>query len=88
MRTDFELQLRGRRMTTAEITYYMPDHPGLLQEFLWQTLDEAPEFPRVRRFLDFWRRDVDAVIHSVRVSHAGLVSPARLSTSAHIGTLN
>ena len=88
MRTDFELQLRGRRMTTAEITYYMPDHPGLLQEFLWQTLDEAPEFPRVRRFLDFWRREVDAVIHSVRVSHAGLVSPARLSTSAHIGTLN
>jgi uncharacterized protein Usg len=88
MRSDFELQLRGRRMTTAEITYYMPDHPGLLQEFLWQTLDEAPEFPRVRRFLDFWRREVDAVIHSVRVSHTGLVSPARLRVSEHIGQLN
>ena len=88
MRTDFEQQLRGGRLTTAEITYYMPDHPGLLQEFLWQTLDVAPDYPRIRRFLDFWRREIDAVIHTVRVSHAGLVSPARLRVSEHIGTLN
>ena len=88
MRTDFEQQLRGRRLTTAEIVYYMPDHPGLLQEFLWQTLDEAPDYPRIQRFLDFWRREIDAVIHSVRVSHAGLVSPARLGVVERIGTLN
>lgn len=88
MRTDFEQQLRGRRLTTAEIVYFLPDHPGLLQEFLWQTLDEAPDFPRIRRFLDFWRREIDAVIHSVRVSHAGVVSPARLRVADHIGRLN
>jgi len=88
VRTEFELQLRGRRLTTAEIVYHMPDHPGLLQEFLWQTLDQAPDYPRIQQFLDFWRREIDAVIHSVRVSHAGLVSPARLRLEAHIGTLN
>ena len=88
MRTDFEQQLKGRRLTTAEIVYYMPDHPGLLQEFLWQTLDQAPDFPRIQQFLGFWRREIDAVIHSVRVSHAGLVSPARLKLTEHIGTLN
>jgi uncharacterized protein Usg len=86
--TEFELQLRGRRLTTAEITYYMPDHPALLQEFLWQTLDEAPDFPRIHSFLDFWRRDIDAVIHSVRVSCAGLVMPARLRVAEHVGHLH
>jgi uncharacterized protein Usg len=86
--TDFELQLSGRRLTTAEIVYYMPDHPGLLQEFLWQTLDAAPDYPRIQRFLAFWRREIDAVIHSVRVSHAGLVSPARLRVAERIGALH
>ncbi|MEJ0065651.1 MAG: hypothetical protein WDM85_09535 [Caulobacteraceae bacterium] len=38
-------QLRGRRLTTAEVIYYMPDHPALLQRFMWQTLDLPPEFP-------------------------------------------
>jgi uncharacterized protein Usg len=78
----------GRRLTTAEITYYMPDHPALLQEFLWQTLDEAPEFPRVREFLDFWRREVDAVIHSVRLSCVGAISPGRWRAVEDIGRLN
>jgi uncharacterized protein Usg len=85
---EFEQQLRGGRLTTAQIVYYMPDHPVLLQEFLWQTLDEAPDFPRICRFLDFWRCEIDAVIHSVRVSCVGLVSPARLEVVEHIGGLN
>lgn len=71
-------QLQGRRLTTAEIVYHMPDHPGLLQEFLWQTLDQAPDFPRIRRFLDYWRREIDAVIHSVNISYVGTVAPARV----------
>jgi uncharacterized protein Usg len=75
---DFETQLRGGRLTTAEVLFYMPDHPKLLQSFLWQTLDVAPEFPRVHRFLDFWRREIDAVIHSVAISAVGIVAPARL----------
>ncbi len=88
MRGDFEAQLGGQRLTTAQILYHLPDHPGLLQEFLWQTQDRAPDFPRIHRFLDFWRREIDAVIHSVRVSHLGLVSPARLRIADHIATLN
>jgi uncharacterized protein Usg len=81
-------QLQGRRLTTAEIVYYMPDHPALLQEFLWQTLDEAPDFPRMRRFLDYWRREIDAVIHSVRLSHAGLITPGIVRTVDAQFTLN
>jgi uncharacterized protein Usg len=87
MRSDLDRQLRGERLTTAEVLYYMPDHPVVLQRFLWQTLDLAPEYPRVHRFLDFWRREIDAVIHSVNVSAAGLVAPARLDIARQVGLL-
>jgi uncharacterized protein Usg len=86
--TDLGRQLRGERLTTAEVLYYMPDHPVLLQRFLWQTLDLSPEFPRVYRFLDFWRREIDAVIHSVTVSAQGIVSPARLDFHHEVGSLH
>jgi uncharacterized protein Usg len=72
---DFMRALRGARLTTAEVLYYMPDHPQLLQSFLWQTYDAAPDYPRLMKFLDHWRREIEAAIHSVRVAHAGLVRP-------------
>ena len=48
------LQLKQYRLTTAEILYHMPDHPSLLQSYLWQEYDLAPQFPTLRKFLDFW----------------------------------
>ena len=66
---EFRQRLNGAKLLTAEVLYYMPDHPSLLQTYLWQTLDMAPKYPRLRQFLDFWRREIDAVIHSVRVAH-------------------
>ena len=71
-----ELQLTGYRLTTAEIIYRRPDFPDLLQDFIWQDLDMAPEFPALRRFLDFWERNLDGALHSVRVASAALVKPA------------
>lgn len=70
------LQLGDYRLTTAEILYHMPDHPGLLQTYVWQELDLAPEFPVLRRFLDFWRRELDGPVQSVRVATAGSLRPA------------
>ena len=86
--SELSRQLRGQRLTTAEVIYYMPDHPALLQRFMWQTLDLPPDFPRVCKFLDYWRREIDAVIHSVTCSAAGLVMPARLDVSRDIGLLH
>lgn len=85
--TDFEQRLWGKRLATAEVLYFIPDHPALLQSFTWQTLDLAPEFPRIHRFLGFWRREIDAVIHSVSVSAAGLVAPAQIDWRTEV-TLN
>jgi uncharacterized protein Usg len=68
-------QLGNYRLTTAEILYHMPDHPAVLQSFIWQELDLAPDFPVLRKFLDFWNRELDGKLYSVRVASAGLVTP-------------
>ncbi|ONG52029.1 Usg-like family protein [Pseudoroseomonas deserti] len=64
------------RLTTAEILYHLPDHPGLLQSFLWQKLDQAPGFPELHRFLQFWQREIQGPLHSVRVASSALTRPA------------
>jgi uncharacterized protein Usg len=69
------LALQDYRLTTAEILYHLPDHPGILQTFVWQDLDIAPRYPVLHKFLDFWRRELDGPVHSVRVAAAGLVKP-------------
>ena len=71
------LQMRDYRMTTAEIIYRLPDHPGVLQSYIWQNLDLAPEFPELHKFLEFWERSLDGKLHSVRVGAAQLITPAK-----------
>ncbi len=85
---DFEAQLKGKRLTTAEVLYFIPDHPDLLQSFLWQTLDEAPEFPRIQKFLEFWRREIEAVIHSVEISSVQQIASGALRPVRWVGKLN
>ncbi len=70
------LQLKDYRLTTAEILYHLPDHPRLLQSYVWQDLDLAPQYPVLHQFLDFWNRELDGKLHSVRVATAKLVKPA------------
>lgn len=71
-------QLQGYRLTTAEILYHMPDHPAVLQSYIWQALDIAPGFPVLHGFLDFWRREIEGRLHSVRVAQRDVVGPAEL----------
>jgi uncharacterized protein Usg len=70
------LTLLCNRLTTAEIIYRMPDHPHLLQTFLWQQYDLAPQYPALCRFLRFWETHLDGALHIVRVASAALVRPA------------
>lgn len=63
------------RLTTAEILYQLPDHPGLLQTYIWQDFDLAPKFPILKRFLDFWQANLDGKVHSVRVTSAIVTTP-------------
>ncbi|HVZ09092.1 MAG TPA: Usg family protein [Rhodopila sp.] len=61
-------QIHDYRLTTAEILYRLPDHPAVLQTYIWQDLDLAPQYPVLRKFLDFWHRELDGQLHSVRVA--------------------
>jgi uncharacterized protein Usg len=71
---EMELMLAGYGLTTAEILYRLPDHPVLIQSFVWQTYDLAPKFPALTRFLDFWKSSLDGPLHSVRYTHRQLIS--------------
>ncbi|MBM3600572.1 MAG: Usg family protein [Alphaproteobacteria bacterium] len=73
--SDLALQLRSYRLTTAEILYHLPDHPGVLQTYLWQDLDLAPRFPILTKFLNFWTRNLDGRLHSVKVASTQIVKP-------------
>ncbi|WP_182085811.1 hypothetical protein [Aureimonas sp. ME7] len=84
----FLKMLSGYGLTFAEVLYRMPDHPALLQTFSWQFEDLAPEYPRLRRFLNHWKREVEAEIRSVRVMHRGLIRPAEVRLVREIGYLN
>lgn len=78
-------QMRGYRLATAEILYRLPDHPELLQSYIWQDYDIAPSYPVLTRFLDFWTRELEGPIHSVRLAGRKLVSAADLKTVSAYG---
>jgi uncharacterized protein Usg len=73
---DFLPQLRGYSLAATEIRYRLPNYPALLQLYVWQDYDFAPEFPTLRKFLEYWRRELDGPLHSVRVAHRSLIGPA------------
>ncbi len=83
---EFEVQLKGYGLTTAHILYRLPDHPTLLQEFIWQHYDLAPDFPELFKFLEFWDREIEGPMHRVRVAHRKLVGPSEWrAAKAHFG---
>jgi len=74
----FELAAKGYSLTTAEIIYRRPDHPALLQSYLWQEYDLSPKFPVLNAFLRFWQSKLDGKLHSVRVAARGIIQPTEL----------
>ena len=80
-------QLKDYRLTTAEILYHLPDHPAMLQAYIWQELDIAPAYPILHRFLEFWHREIEGRLHSVRVGSLTLIQPPSLRTLATVFTL-
>jgi uncharacterized protein Usg len=77
--TEKPAAFEGFTLTTAEILYHLPDHPGILQSYVWQGHDRAPNFPVLNRFLDFWRRELDGPLHSVRIASRDTYAPAEVS---------
>ena len=76
--SSFEHRLHGYSLTTAEILYHRPDHPKLLQSYIWQEYDLLPRFPVLNKFLHFWESELDGKLHSVWVAATGLIAPKEL----------
>lgn len=79
---EFRKQMAGYGLTTAEILYRIPDHPALLQSYIWQEYDIFPEFPVLKGFLDFWTRTLEGPLFKVTVGHCRLIKPAELRALA------
>jgi uncharacterized protein Usg len=75
---DFRRQLAGYGLTTAHILYRLPDHPALLQTYVWQDYDLCPKFPALKDFLAFWQEKLEGPLFSVTVAHCRLIKPAEL----------
>ncbi|SLN69857.1 usg protein [Oceanibacterium hippocampi] len=86
--TDFAKMLQDYRLTTAEILYHMPDHPSLLQTYIWQDYDLAPKYPVLKRFLDFWEARLDGRLHSVQVASQRLITPTDVRNATAMFTLH
>jgi uncharacterized protein Usg len=84
----FSLQLRDYRLVTAEILYHLPDHPGLLQSYVWQDYDLAPRLPILHKFLDFWSHNLDGKLHSVKIAKADIITPGKWRHTENLLTLH
>ena len=85
----FRKQLEGGYgLTTAQIFYRRPDHPWLLQWYLWQKYDQWPTFPELNRFLKFWQTSLDGTVHSVTVAHSAFRRPTELRAANGVFYLN
>ena len=71
---DLTKQLEDYRLVTAQILYHMPDFQDILQEFIWQEYDLAPQFPELTKFLDFWEKKIDGKLHSVYVAKKQIIT--------------
>ncbi len=65
---DFEKQVLGYGLTTAEIVYRRPDRHWLLQSYVWQDYDMFPNFPALKDFLAFWEKSLEWSTASRRAS--------------------
>jgi uncharacterized protein Usg len=86
-RTVFLSEKAGYGLATVNILYRMPNE-ALLRSFIWQFYDLAPSYPRLERFLDFWRTDVEGIIDSVEVAHRQLASAAEIRNARFAGQLH
>lgn len=62
--------IRRKHLVTVDILYYRPDYPSLIQEFIWGTEDQIPEYYRVYTFLNYWKHNIDAIVKEIFIATA------------------
>ena len=67
--SEAELLLKGYGLTTAEFFYRMPDYQSVLNSYVWQDYDIAPDHPKLFKFIEYWQEELEGPLHSVRFVH-------------------
>ena len=62
--------LKRKILVTLNVYYWMPDYENILQQFIWQTMDVKPKYPRVHKFLDYWHNNIDAIVNEIEISES------------------
>jgi uncharacterized protein Usg len=74
-KTETELMLKGYGLTTAELYYRLPDYRSVINSFIWQEYDLAPDYPKMFKFIEYWQDNIEGPLHSVRFTHRKLIAP-------------
>ena len=77
---DFRRQLEGYGLTTANILYRRPDHPWLLQSYVWQDYDLFPKFPNAQQVPQFLAGDTGG---TVAFGDGGARAPGQARRNPH-----
>ena len=59
--------IREKILVTLNVYYWMPDYENILQQFVWQTMDIKPKYPRVHKFLDYWHNNIDDIVSEIQI---------------------
>ena len=59
--------IRRKILVTLNVYYWMPDYENILQQFIWQTIDNKPKYPRIHKFLDYWHNNIDAIVNEIQI---------------------
>ena len=59
--------IQKKILVTLNVYYWLPDYENILQQFIWQTLDVKPKYPRVHKFLDYWHNNIDAIVNEIQI---------------------
>ncbi|WP_299559214.1 usg protein [uncultured Sulfitobacter sp.] len=73
--SETKMMLKGYGLTTAELFYRMPDYTHVLNSYVWQEYDLAPDHRKLFQFVEFWQEQIEGPLHSVRFSHRKLIGP-------------
>ncbi|MGA1047163.1 MAG: hypothetical protein ACO3UU_04080 [Minisyncoccia bacterium] len=66
--------VRNKVLVSLRVFYYMPDYRDIIQEFMWQTMDIKPKYPRVNKFLNYWKENIEAVIADIEMIETEKIS--------------
>ena len=75
------------KLVTIKVIYHMPDFIHVLNEFVWQTHDVLPKFPRTHKFIDYWNEHIEGPINHAEVCYVNYWGGTEYKKVDHISLM-